>query len=101
EKWQRIATTAGHRTHLESDSAALKGIQCVTCHGYEVHRFVPVDSTCAQAGCHSNIRIKLANMRNQTDLHCVMCHRFTADVPALASYDSAKGTLVPGRQQCF
>ena len=30
-KWQRIAATAGHRVHLESDS--LDGIQCVTCHG--------------------------------------------------------------------
>ncbi|HUK20292.1 MAG TPA: hypothetical protein VLV45_01905 [Gemmatimonadales bacterium] len=100
ETWQRIASTAGHRTHLQSDSAALKNVQCVTCHGYEVHRFVPVDSTCEQAGCHT-VQIKLANMRNQTDLHCVLCHRFTAEVPALATYDSAKGTLVPGKNQCF
>ena len=101
ESWQRIASTAGHRTHLESDSSALKNLQCVTCHGLEVHRFVPVDSTCAQAGCHSNVRIALAKMSNQTDAHCTTCHRFTTEVPALATRDSARGTLVPQMKQCF
>jgi hypothetical protein len=101
ETWQRVASTAGHRTHLESDSSALKNVQCVTCHGLEVHRFVPVDSTCAQAGCHVNVRITLAKMSNQTDAHCTTCHRFTADVPALATRDSARGTLVPQMKQCF
>jgi len=101
ETWQRIASTAGHRTHLESDSSALKHVQCVTCHGLEVHRFLPVDSTCAQSGCHVNVQIKLAKMRGQTDLHCIMCHRFTAEVPALATRDSARGTLVPAMKQCL
>ena len=100
ESWQRIASTAGHRTHLESDSSALKNVQCVTCHGLEVHRFVPVDSTCAQSGCHVNVRIALAKMSNQTDAHCTTCHRFTAPVPALATRDSARGTLVPQFKQC-
>lgn len=100
ETWQRIASTAGHRTHLESDSSALKGLQCVTCHGLEVHRFVPVDSTCAQSGCHVNVRIRLAKMSNQTDAHCTTCHQFTAEVPALATRDSARGTLVPRFKQC-
>jgi len=101
ETWQRIASTAGHRTHLESDSSALKDVQCVTCHGLEVHRFVPVDSTCAQSGCHVNVRIALAKMSNQTDAHCTTCHRFTTEVPALATRDSARGTLVPQMKQCF
>ncbi len=100
ETWQRIASTAGHRTHLQSDSSALKNVQCVTCHGVEVHRFVPVNATCAQAGCHVTLRITLDKMRDQTELHCVLCHRFTAEVPALATYDSARGTLVPGMKQC-
>ena len=101
EKWKRIATTAGHRVHLESDSSALRGVQCTTCHGLEVHRFVPVDSTCAQSGCHVNVRITLAKMSNQTDAHCTTCHRFTAEVPALATRDSARGTLVPQFKQCL
>ncbi|HVH08966.1 MAG TPA: hypothetical protein VM736_04140, partial [Gemmatimonadales bacterium] len=65
-----------------------------------VHRFVPVNSTCAQSGCHVSVRITLAKMSRQTDLHCAMCHRFTAEVPALATRDSARGTLVPQFKQC-
>jgi hypothetical protein len=99
--WQRIASTAGHRTHLESDSATLKHIQCVTCHGLEVHRFAPVDSTCAQSGCHVGISITMGGMRGQTSLHCVTCHRFTREVPALFPRDSARGRLVPGVSECF
>jgi hypothetical protein len=101
EKWKRIATTAGHRVHLESDSSALKGVECTTCHGLEVHRFVPVDSTCGQAGCHIGTEIKLGKMAGQTGLHCLVCHQFTADVPLLATRDSAAGTLRPGSRECF
>ena len=101
EKWQRIATTAGHRVHLESDSSALKDVQCTTCHGLEVHRFVPVDSTCGQSGCHIGTQIKLGKMASQTGFHCIACHQFTAEVPLLATRDSAAGTLRPGSRQCF
>ena len=101
EKWQRIATTAGHRVHLESDSSALKDVQCTTCHGLEVHRFIPVDSTCGQSGCHVGTQIKLGKMASQTGFHCIACHQFTAEVPLLATRDSAAGTLRPGSRQCF
>ena len=103
ERWQRIASTAGHRVHLESDSTALRDMQCVTCHGEEVHRFVPANVTCGQSGCHeeSQTDIVLGRMADQTALHCNACHRFTAEVPALATTDSARGTLVPGSRQCF
>ncbi len=101
EAWQRIATTAGHRVHLESDSTALKDVQCVTCHGVEVHKFVPVSKTCQQEGCHEETEIKLGKMAQQTSLHCVTCHQFTADVPKLATRDSASGTLVPTNKQCL
>jgi nitrate/TMAO reductase-like tetraheme cytochrome c subunit len=101
--WQRIASTAGHRAHLESDSSALKNLQCVTCHGVELHRFLPVSQTCGQSGCHkpSETNIVLGKMAEQTDFHCTSCHRFTADVPALATRDSARGTLVPGKAECL
>jgi len=101
EKWKRIATTAGHRVHLESDSSALKGVQCTTCHGLEVHRFVPVDSTCGQSGCHIGTEIRLGKMAGQTGFHCIACHQFTADVPLLATRDSAAGTLRPGAHECL
>ena len=101
--WQRVAATAGHRVHLESDSSALKDLQCVSCHGVEVHRFQPVDKTCGQSGCHepNETGIVLGKMASQTVRHCTTCHVFTADVPALATRDSARGTLVPGQRQCF
>jgi hypothetical protein len=101
EVWQRIASTAGHRTHLESTNQKLKNVQCVTCHAVEVHHFAPLDKTCAQSGCHDMNTIALGKMRDQTTLHCTTCHRFTAEVPVLATRDSAAGTLRPGERQCF
>jgi len=97
--WQAIAKTAGHRTHLESDSSALKGkVECLTCHARSAHRFAPVDSTCSQKGCHltEDVNIQLGKMAGQTGLHCMVCHKFTRVVPGLATFDSAKGALRPG-----
>ncbi|MCH8935273.1 MAG: hypothetical protein IIB90_06075 [Gemmatimonadetes bacterium] len=101
EAWQRVASTAGHRTHLESDSTALRDVMCVTCHGVEVHRFVPVDQTCAQSDCHVDTDITLGRMQGQTSLHCVTCHEFTVEVPLLATRDSAAGALTPNVKQCL
>jgi hypothetical protein len=104
EKWKAVAATAGHRTHLESDSSALKGkIECLTCHARIAHRFPPTDSTCGQSECHklSETRIVLGKMKGQGDFHCVGCHQFTASVPALATRDSAASTLVPAIKSCF
>ncbi len=99
--WTRIEETAGHRTHLESDSLKAQGITCVTCHGAEVHEFLPASRTCGQSGCHEDLHITLGKMASQTTLHCNQCHQFTAEVPRLATRDSAAGTLRPGSQQCF
>lgn len=99
--WQRVKTTAGHRVHLESDSSALRDVRCVTCHGLEVHAFVPSSRTCGQSGCHENLDIRLGGMAQQTSLHCNSCHQFTAEVPVLATLDSASGTLVPKNRQCL
>lgn len=102
-RWQRVASTAGHRVHLQSDSSALKDVQCVTCHGVEIHRFRPTAETCNQSGCHDaeKSRVQLGRMEHQTVRHCTSCHGFTAEVPALATADSARGTLVPGEGQCL
>ena len=103
ETWQAIAATAGHRTHLESDSLASHKVECLTCHARSAHRFAPADSTCSQQGCHltEDVNIRLGGMAGQTGLHCMVCHRFTRVVPALATFDSAKGALTPGSKQCF
>ena len=112
--WQRIASTAGHRTHLDSDSAPLTDVECLTCHARTAHRFQPADSTCAQRGCHltDDVKIRLgrmaarfdpANLRplpNEEQLYCNSCHQFTADAQFLAP-DSATGLLRPASRQCF
>jgi hypothetical protein len=103
ETWQQIAVTAGHRTHLESDSLQGK-VECLSCHALTAHRFAPADSTCAgREGCHLNedVEIRLGKMSGQADLHCNTCHQFTAEVPRLATRDSAEGTLRPGSKECF
>jgi hypothetical protein len=102
--WQAIAATAGHRVHLESDSSAMKDKkECLTCHARTAHRFVPVNQTCGQSGCHEekDTKIVLGKMATQGDFHCAACHVFTATVPLLATRDSAAGTLRPALQQCF
>jgi hypothetical protein len=104
ETWQAIAATAGHRTHLESDSSALKGkVECLTCHARTAHRFQPADTTCVQKGCHltDDTQIKLGKMSGQSDLHCTVCHKFTKPVAALATRDSAAGALRPSIKQCL
>jgi len=106
ETWQAIASTAGHRVHLQSDSASgklLSGSECLTCHAQTAHVFSPTDSTCSQQGCHltSETSIRLGRMTSATGLHCIVCHAFTADVPALATLDSASRTLRPARKQCL
>lgn len=111
--WARIATTAGHRTHLQSDSSALKDVACLTCHARSAHRFQPADTTCAQKGCHltDEVKIVLGRMAsrfgagapplpNEEGLYCNSCHQFTADAQ-FVSADSATGLLRPGSRQCF
>ncbi len=95
--WKRIVRTAGHRLHMESDSSTLKKVECVTCHGTEVHRFKSVDKTCGQSGCHkpSETKIVLGKMAGQTSQHCTGCHTFTRVVPENISIDSTRQYLKP------
>jgi hypothetical protein len=102
--WQAIGSTAGHRTHLESDSIKLTPrAECLTCHAQSAHRFIPQNATCSQQGCHltSDTEIRLGKMSQQGGFHCVLCHQFTRQVPQLATFDSAKGSLTPGTQECL
>ncbi|MBL0172051.1 MAG: hypothetical protein IPP90_15270 [Gemmatimonadaceae bacterium] len=103
--WKRIVATAGHRLHMNSDSSALKGVACVTCHGQEVHRFVPVDKTCGQTNCHAtkDTKINLGKMAGQTSQHCTGCHTFTRVVPENISMDSTRKYLIANGspESCF
>ncbi len=96
----RASSTSGSPI-VPRKSRCIPKCQCTTCHGLEVHRFVPVDSTCGQTGCHIGTEIRLGKMSGQTGFHCIACHQFTADVPLLATRDSAAGTLRPGAHECL
>jgi hypothetical protein len=101
DTWELISATQGHQVHLESDSSALAEVQCVTCHGQEVHRFVPAEQTCATAGCHTpaDTRVVLGDMSGaETSFHCLGCHVFTA--PAAPAGTPGAGGIVPGIEQC-
>lgn len=102
--WQDIAATAGHRAHLQSDTIHLRPkAECLTCHAEVAHKFAPQDKTCTQQGCHltDDVTIRLGRMAGQQGFHCVMCHQFSREVPALATTDSARTALRrAGRQEC-
>ena len=101
--WQRILQTAGHITHLASDSSVLADVECVTCHGQEVHRFVPASETCGQADCHASetTQIVLGRMASQTGFHCISCHEFTVPLAAGTTVAGAEEALTPSQSQCL
>lgn len=99
--WKRVSATAGHQVHLNPRSPVMSKLECTTCHGQEVHRFKPVSETCAQSGCHDDIKVELGRMAQQTDLHCVVCHEFTVKATEGNPIDSSRAALVPGDQQCL
>ena len=96
-----VSLTAGHAVHLRSDSSALKNVQCVTCHGYDFHIFVPNKSTCEQSGCHTTIRVNLGAMSGQSFPHCTICHDFRSRVSLTATVAEAKVKLTPKAVNCF
>lgn len=100
-KWQRVASTTGHSVHLAQDSSAHGGrIQCLTCHARSAHRFVANDSTCAMHGCHVSNEIRLGRMAGQSEMHCTLCHQFTAERTFQVGVDTAKRMMIPGEAQC-
>jgi hypothetical protein len=96
-----VRRLAGHRVHFESDSSALDSLLCVTCHGAEVHSFIPSGRTCSGSGCHEQQGITLGSMAELPEISCVTCHSFTADMVPMTTRDSAVSMLMPRRTQCF
>jgi nitrate/TMAO reductase-like tetraheme cytochrome c subunit len=99
--WKHIIASAGHSVHLRNDKPALRNVQCVTCHGAEVHHFVPIQQTCGQSDCHANLRVQLGKMAGQSSMHCTGCHAFTDRVADNISPDSARVSLVPTGEKCL
>jgi hypothetical protein len=101
--WRNVGLTAGHVVHLQSDHADLADVQCVTCHGQQVHSFIPVEATCLSSGCHVDLEIRLGRMATAPQaFHCAACHEFTARV-AVSPVDVqlAQRAISPEMSQCY
>ncbi|HUG40769.1 MAG TPA: hypothetical protein VMM12_09795 [Longimicrobiales bacterium] len=100
EEWVRVANTAGHRIHFESDEPSLQGLNCVECHSSGVHQFTPTDQTCGQGGCHESVEIRLGEMADLT-IHCATCHDFAAPARDAPGTAEAAAALRPEAAQCL
>jgi nitrate/TMAO reductase-like tetraheme cytochrome c subunit len=100
EKWLQIASSAGHRIHLESEDPSLRGLKCVECHASSVHEFATSDKTCAQAGCHENVEVRLGRMGGFA-IHCASCHDFNRPVQTSEPAETLAVALRPQREQCL
>jgi hypothetical protein len=100
ERWLQIASSEGHRVHLESDSLDLRGLQCVECHSTSIHQFAPTRETCSQSGCHDDVEMRLGKMGRLT-IHCVGCHDFTRPVTDVFAGDIGVRPLQPRREECI
>jgi nitrate/TMAO reductase-like tetraheme cytochrome c subunit len=99
-RWRQIAATAGHRVHLQSRDSALRGVQCVMCHGgTELHAFASVETTCGRAGCHANQHVRLGRMAD-LQIYCATCHDFLARTTNVR-LDSAGRPMSPQARQCL
>lgn len=97
EKWALVAQSAGHRVHFESTDSVLSGLQCVQCHSSGLHEFAATDQTCAQSGCHTDVKVTLGRMGDFT-IHCAACHGFSA--PTVEGEDPALA-LRPSDSECL
>ena len=105
--WQRVASTAGHRIHLESDSSALKDVACLTCHARTRaplpagrHHLRPEGLPPDRRGEDpagpdgGPLHARNQPLPNEEELYCNSCHQFTAEAQ-FVTLDSASGTLRP------
>jgi hypothetical protein len=99
ERWRTIATSSGHRVHLESADSTLQGLRCVECHSSSVHQFTPAEETCGQSSCHTDSGIQLGAMSDLT-VHCVGCHSYSAPVD-IGNRLGVQAALSPTRNECL
>jgi hypothetical protein len=79
-KWPHIEASRGHRVHVA------RGVECLKCHGGEMHGFEPVVASCQ--GCHGQHLVRESGMQK---LHCFACHDFL----------STEAGLRPTRGDCL
>ena len=84
-KVTKVNASAGHSLH-----AFTHDIQCTSCHGLELHRFLPDSKVCAR--CHEQT-VRARGMENH---ECQLCHVWKAQ-PA----SSESRGLMPTRATCL
>lgn len=80
-RWSQIASTAGHRKHVEEEKIA-----CTKCHSLTIHRSESSKQVCG--ACHTERQVKVPEMAN---LHCLTCHDFL----------TTQTNLLPDRERCL
>ena len=102
DEWILIQQSAGHLVHFTSEEEDLVGLQCVGCHSTSIHQFTATDQTCASAGCHEDVEIRLGSMASH-QIPCGACHGFSE---LLTEEDEAAGVtardvLAPDAGTCL
>jgi hypothetical protein len=82
-QWLQVANTAGHKEHLLMHEEEPK---CIGCHGIQLHVFEPPEETCFT--CHTHEHDYACEVM---DVHCIICHEFTA----------TEHELIPQRDPCL
>jgi nitrate/TMAO reductase-like tetraheme cytochrome c subunit len=100
DKWESVASSAGHRIHLESDNPVLEGLKCVECHSSSLHQFTAAAETCGQSGCHTDSSIQLGGM-GQLTIHCTACHGYNDPLPEEAPLTAAFTSVQPDADACL
>jgi hypothetical protein len=82
-QWLQVANTAGHKVHIFTQE---EEPECIGCHGIQLHVFEPPEETCYE--CHS---VDHEAASEEMNVHCVVCHEFTA----------TEHELIPPRDDCL
>ncbi len=82
-QWLQVSNTAGHKVHIYTQE---EEPECIGCHGLQLHVFEPPEETCYQ--CHSHDHDAACEVM---DVHCIVCHEFTA----------TEHELIPQRDDCL
>jgi hypothetical protein len=82
-QWTQVADTAGHKVHIFNETT---NVECIDCHGLNLHVFEPPEEACLQ--CHDGNHTAADTLMGT---HCVTCHDFTVE----------EGGLIPDRNDCI
>ncbi len=70
-QWLQVLNTDGHKVHFYGD---VNHVDCIDCHGMELHVFRPPEGGCLE--CHDDSKVHASESMDAT---CVTCHDFLAE----------------------